>query len=223
MTAVRRTQATVMIVEDHALVRSAICEAIEGDDMCVVAQAVTAEEAHERALAIRPDLLLVDIDLPGMSGIDLVRVLAPRLPETAIVMLTVSDAIDDVLAALQAGAVGYLTKDMSPDALRRAVRAAVAGDLAMPRRMAGTAMRRLAASGGMNDRTGSGGLERLSRREQEVLRLLAQGLTDRQIAESLTISTRTVESHVASILRKLDVPNRAAAARAYLDRGRRPG
>lgn len=209
--------ATVMIVEDHRLVSAAIREAIEGDDLRVVAEVGSGEAAIEEATRLRPAVLLVDIDLPGMSGLDLVRTLAPRLPETVIVMLTVSDAMDDVVAAMSAGAAGYLTKDLSPEALRRAVRSAVAGELAMPRKMAGETMRRLARTGGTST-PGAGSLALLSPRELQVLRLLADGMTDRQIAEALSISSRTVESHVASILRKLDVSNRAAAARRLSER-----
>lgn len=208
---------SVMIVEDHRLVRSAIREALDGADLRVVAEAATGEQGIEEALRTRPDVLLVDIDLPGLSGLDLVRELAVRLPNTAIVMLTISNAIDDAVAAMEAGAAGYLTKDMSPAALRRAVLAAAAGDLAMPRRMAAETMHRLARPQA-SQRPASGQAGGLSRRELDVIRLLAEGLTDRQIANALSISTRTVETHVATILRKLDVPNRATAARIYRQR-----
>jgi DNA-binding NarL/FixJ family response regulator len=164
---------------------------------------------------LRPDLVLLDIDLPGMTGIEAVRELAPRLPETRIVMLTVSTDRRDLLDAVRHGAFGYLTKDLSGDALLRAVRGIRRGDLPMSRVHAALVVDHLARTG----RSGSlaedevGGL--LSAREQEVLRLLAEGMTDREIASALAISPRTVESHVSSVLRKLGVRNRAEAAQRY--------
>lgn len=206
----------VMVVEDHALVRSAVRQAITAPDVEMVAEAATAEDALRIAPQVRPDVLLVDIDLPGMDGIRLVRELAPRVPATRIVMLTVSAADRDVVEAMHAGAVGYLTKDLAPEALLRAVRGIVSGELVMDPRMAGRLVRRLVESPRAG-RTGADDpdIAALSVRETEVLRHLAEGLTDRQIAETLTISPRTVETHVSSILHKLRARNRAEAARRY--------
>jgi DNA-binding NarL/FixJ family response regulator len=207
----------VMLVDDHAFVRSAIRQAISTPDLEVVAEASTGEEAIEQALRLRPDVILLDIDLPGLSGLGVVRELAPRLPRTKIVMLTVSSASRDVFEAIGLGAVGYLTKDLSPDALLRSVRGIADGDLAMPRRMAAQVVQHL-ASAGRGPRAGASRLDLLSPRELEVLRLLADGLTDREIGEALAISPRTVETHVGNILRKLEARNRAAATRAFIER-----
>ena len=114
----------VMIVDDHALIRSAIRQALEGPDVVIVGEAGSAEEALELAPQLRPDVLLIDIDLPGLSGIEAVRELAPRLPETRIVMLTASTDHRDLLEAVRHGATGYLTKDLGGDALLRAIQAA---------------------------------------------------------------------------------------------------
>jgi DNA-binding NarL/FixJ family response regulator len=205
----------VLLVDDHALVRPALRQALEAPAVTVVGEARSAEEALEMAPRLRPDLVLLDIDLPGMTGIEAVRELAPRLPETRIVMLTVSTDRRDLLDAVRHGAFGYLTKDLSGEALLRAVRGIRRGDLPMSRVHAALVVDHLARTG----RSGSsaadevGGL--LSAREQEVLRLLAEGMTDREIASALAISPRTVESHVSSVLRKLGVRNRAEAAQRY--------
>ena len=207
----------VLLVDDHALVRSAIRQALQAPDVEVVGEASSAEEALSMATLLRPDLLLLDIDLPGLSGIDAVRELAPRMPDTRIVMLTVSTDRRDLLAAVRHGAFGYLTKDLSGDALLRAVRGIRRGDLPMSRAHAATVVESLArAARGRDpgeDDDHLGGL--LSSRETEVLRLLAEGLTDREIAGALAISPRTVESHVSSVLGKLGVRNRAEAAQRY--------
>ena len=206
---------SVMIVDDHPLVRRAVHDAVTGPDVEVVAEAATAEDALARAPDIKPDILLLDIELPGMSGIQVLRELAPRLPETRIIMLTVSASDRDVLDAIRNGAAGYLTKDVTPESLARAVRAAYEGELVMPRRLAARLVLRLARRSGPDPASEAEGVERLTARERDVLRLLADGLSDRDIATALTISTRTVETHVSSVLHKLGVRNRAEAARRY--------
>jgi DNA-binding NarL/FixJ family response regulator len=213
------TPLRVMLVDDHGFVRSAIRQALTAPDVAVVAESASAEDALRIALDARPDVVLIDIDLPGMNGLRLLRELAPRLPDTKFVMLTVSTDQADVLEAVRLGAVGYLTKDLDADALLRSIRGVRDGDLAMPRRLAARTMRGLVeANLGRPDRSREG-IGGLSRREEEILRLLTGGLTDREIGEALTISTRTVETHVSNILRKLDARNRADAARRYLDAG----
>jgi DNA-binding NarL/FixJ family response regulator len=209
----------VMLVDDHALVRAAVRQALTAPDIEVVGEAATADEALIVAPRLRPDLLLLDLNLPGSDGLRLLRELGPRLPETRIVMLTVSASKRDLLEAMRNGAAGYLTKDLGPEALQRAVRGIRAGDLPMSRAMAADVVRSLA---GDRRRTGPGKaatdpFAELSDREQQVLRHLGDGLTDREIANRLGISPRTVETHVGSILHKLGVRNRAQAARRYLE------
>jgi DNA-binding NarL/FixJ family response regulator len=204
-----------MMVDDHALVRAAVRQAITAPDVEMVAEAATAEEALELAMQVRPDVLLVDIDLPGMDGVALVRELAPRLPGTRIVMLTVSSSDRHLLDAMRYGACGYLTKDLAPEALLRSVRSAYDGELAMPRRLAARLVSRLVESSSRVTDSDDPALATLTPREVEVLRLLADGLTDREIAEALTVSPRTVETHVSSVLHKLGARNRAEAARRY--------
>ena len=154
-----------------------------------------------------------------MSGVQLLRELAPRLPATRIIMLTVSASDRDVLDAVRNGAAGYLTKDVTPESLARAVRAAHDGELVMPRRLAARLVLRLARRTTPEPASQDDAVERLTARERDVLRLLADGLSDRDIATALTISTRTVETHVSSVLHKLGVRNRAEAARRYREAG----
>jgi DNA-binding NarL/FixJ family response regulator len=206
----------VMLVDDHALVRSAVRQALSGPDIEVVGEAATADEALLLAPTLHPDVLLLDINLPGTDGLRLLRELSPRLPNTKIVMLTVSSDRRDLVEAVRNGAAGYLTKDLSPEALQRAVRGITSGDLAMSRQMAADVIQHLATT---TNRPGAAGgdasVAGISAREREVLALLADGLTDREIGERLGISPRTVETHVGSLLSKLGVRNRAQAARRY--------
>lgn len=208
----------VMLVDDHALVRSAVRQALTAPDVEVVGEAASADEALLVAPDLRPDVLLLDINLPGSDGLHVLRELRPRLPDTKIVMLTVSSDRRDLLDAVREGAAGFLTKDLNPDALLRAVRGIRRGDLPMSRGMAAEVVRALASrhpAGQPRTAEDDDVLGLLSAREGEVLRHLAAGRTDREIGEQLGISPRTVETHVGSILHKLGVRNRAEAARRY--------
>src|SRR5688572_5485356 len=130
-----------MLVEDHHLVRAAIADTLTAAGMEVTATAGSAEEALSKLADARADVILVDIDLPGMNGIALVREVVTRSPKAIVIILTGSGDEDHLLTAIRAGAAGYLTKDLSPQALARAVAGAVEGDLPMPRRMAARVIR----------------------------------------------------------------------------------
>jgi DNA-binding NarL/FixJ family response regulator len=203
----------IMIVDDHALVRDAVQRALGAAEFDVVAEASSAQEALDRVGQARPDVILLDIDLRGTSGLDVLPELKRRAPRARIVMLTVSADGDDVDDAIRRGATGYLTKDMSSEALTRAIRGAIAGDLAMSRRMAQQVVDRYAKS----STTESDGktLAGLTTREREILRLLSDGRTAREIGDVLVLSPRTVEGHVGKILHKLDVRNRVEAVRLF--------
>jgi DNA-binding NarL/FixJ family response regulator len=203
----------VLIVDDHALVRAAVRQALAAPDIVIIGEACSAEEAIGNAAALRPEIVLLDLDLPTMHGLELIRELRPRLPDTRIVVLSASVRPRDVVAAFRRGADGYLGKDVGPAALQRTIRGVRRGELALPRALAaelvGELLELLRRPGGRESDDG------LTEREQDVLRLLAEGLTDREIADVFRISPRTVESHVSSILRKFGLRNRAEAARRY--------
>ncbi len=207
----------VMLVDDHEFVRHAVAQALAAPDIKVVAVADSGEAAIPLALEVRPEVILLDVHLPGMSGIDVVRQLGGQLPDCQIVMLTVSATKMQVMEAIAAGAVGYLTKDLSPEALQRAVRGVRRGHLPMSRVLAASTLRHF--SDLINRVRAAGGIELtgLTDRELQVLRFLAKGMTDREIAALLVLSPRTVEKHVATILRKLEVGTRAQAALVYLN------
>lgn len=194
-----------VLVDDHALVRAAVAATLTRAGIEVVGEAGSAEDGLELALRTRPDIVLLDIDLPGRAGVAIVNQLVSRLPATKVVMLTVSTAHGHLVQAIAAGASGYLTKDMSPDALVRAVRGVAAGDMAMSR-PATEALARPTPRIPEPRRLGA-----LTPREREILSLLVEGLTDRSIADRLAVSPRTVETHVSNIVQRLRVQNRAEA------------
>jgi two-component system, NarL family, response regulator DevR len=213
----------VFLVEDHALVRAAVRQALaRATDLEVVGDVATAEDALRLVPELRPHVVLVDIDLPGMRGSELVRELAPRFPDIALVMLTVSRGERDLLDAIRSGARGYLSKDLSPDALIRAIRDIRNEVMPMSRRDASVLIARLAEAAGRHRTVGISSLPELTARENEVLALLADGMTDREISVALVISRRTVESHVRNILAKLSVESRLHAARIYRHRSSPP-
>ena len=208
----------VALVDDHALVRAAIRAGLQAArEIRLVAEITTAEEAITTLPMLAPDVALVDVDLPGRSGIYLIRELAPRLPRCLFVVLTVDESETTIVEAIRAGARGYLSKDIEPAALVRALIGIRRGEAPFGRHPTQVMAERFQAL----LRRGTGvdaKLPELTERENEVLALLAEGLTDREIAEGLVIGRRTVETHVANILAKLHVESRVQAARIYRQR-----
>jgi len=198
----------VLIADDHPPTRAGVRLAFEGTAFSVCAEEADADGAVAAALRTHPDVCLLDIHMPG-SGIAAAVEIANALPETAIVMLTVSRQDEDLFAALRAGAVGYLLKDTDPARLPKALHGVLDGEAALPRSLVARVLEE-ARGRGRRRRLGDGAPE-LTSREWEVLELLREGLSTAEISDRLMISRVTVRSHVAAVLRKLRVPDRKAA------------
>lgn len=208
---------TVLIADDHPPTRAGIRASLEAEGFVVCAEVADGAAAVAAAIRERPDLCLLDINMPG-NGISAAREISARVPETAVVVLTVSRNDEDVFDALRAGASGYLLKDMDAARLPAALRGVLKGEAALPRRLVARLVDEFRERGRkrrvplLADR---GAL--LTGREWEVLELMRSGLTTAQISDRLFISQATVRSHVASILRKLRVPDRQTALRLLDD------
>lgn len=207
----------VLIADDHPATRAGVRDALETADFEVCGEAATASAAVEAALQHEPDLCLLDIRMPG-SGIEAAGAIARALPATRIVMLTVSRDDEDLFAALRAGAIGYLLKDLDRRRLVEALREVVAGDAALPPSLVARLVEEF-----RRRETRKARLLRthpnvtLRPREWQVLELLHDGESTAEIALRLGVAEVTVRTHVASLLRKLRVPDRRAAARLLDD------
>jgi len=203
----------VLIADDHPLVRFGVRRALENGGFVVCAEAMDAEEAIYSALRERPDVCLLDISMPG-SGISAAEAIAAEVPECAIVMLTVSRSDTDLFAALRAGASGYLLKDIDPDRLPYALRGLLEGEAALPRELAALLIEEFRRRSRFQRlRLVRPGCEDLTSEEWEVLELMRSGFATDDIADHLSVSTVTVKTCVAAILRKLRVSNRREALR----------
>ncbi|HSK55606.1 MAG TPA: response regulator transcription factor [Jiangellales bacterium] len=201
----------VMVVDDHPMWRDAVDRDLTDAGFSVVATAGDVEDAVRRAAATRPDVVLLDLNLPSGSGV----LVLPRLPEgTRVLVLSASGDHADVLEAVRAGATGYLVKSASREELLDAVRRTAAGVAVFTPGLAGLVLGAFRASEAAADEG-----PRLTDRETEVLRLVAKGLSYRQIAERLGISHRTVQNHVQNTLDKLQLDNRVQLTRYAIERG----
>ena len=200
---------TVAIVDDHSIFRAGVRAGLP-DDLDVVGEAATVDEAVALVDAIEPDVVLLDVHLPGGAGGGgaevVTRCVADR-PGTRVLALSVSDAADDVVRVIRAGARGYITKSSSQAEVADAVRRVADGDAVFSPRLAGFV---LDAFGAVTGETAQADeeLDRLSSREQEVMRLIARGYAYKEVAAELYISVKTVETHVSKVLRKLQLSNR---------------
>ena len=203
----------IFLVEDHAVFRAGV-RAELGDAVEVVGEADEADAAIELICERSPDVVLLDVHLPGGGGQAVLAGVLPTHPEVRFLALSVSDAPEDVIAVIRAGARGYLTKTVSgPDLLQGVYRVA-AGDAVFSPRLAGFVLDAFAGGAGAGDPE----LDQISPREREVLRLIARGYTYKEVARDLMISTKTVESHVSSVLRKLQLSTRHELTKWATDR-----
>ncbi|MGY1753158.1 response regulator [Blastococcus sp. SYSU D01042] len=200
----------VFLVDDHAMVRAGV-RAELGTDLDVVGEAPDVPTAVEGIRATRPDVVLLDVHLPGGGGRAVLETLRGELPDVRWLALSVSDAAEDVIAVIRAGARGYVTKTISGPDLLDAVRRVADGDVVFSPRLAGFVLDAFAAAGPAapaEEEATDPGLDLLSAREREVMQLLARGYTYREIGSRLFISVKTVESHASNVLRKLQLSNR---------------
>ena len=216
----------ILVVDDHTLFRRGLTALLQRDPQFeIVGDAGDASEAQRRAQVLQPDLILLDNHLPGVNGVDALPALIEAAPQARILMLTVSEDEQDLAAALRGGACGYLLKTIEGDALSAAIRRAMRGESVVAEEMTGklvAAFRQAAVNGpelAVKPVAAPVGLASLSPRESDILRGIAQGQANKEIARSLGIAETTVKIHVQHILRKLDVSSRVHAAVIAVENG----
>ncbi|OIJ63152.1 response regulator [Streptomyces mangrovisoli] len=197
----------VLLVDDHQVVRRGLRTFLEvQDDIEVVGEAADGAEGVDRAEELRPDVILMDVKMPGTDGVDALRMLRERDNGARVLIVTSFTEQRTVVPALRAGAAGYVYKDVDPDALAAAIRSVHAGHVVLQAEVAGALLSQEETNPGQG-RTGS-----LTDREREVLGLIADGRSNREIARALVLSEKTVKTHVSNILMKLDLADRTQAA-----------
>ncbi len=205
----------VLLVDDHRLFRSGV-RAELGDEVEVVGEAGTVAEAVARVRALQPDVVLLDVHMPDGGGRAVLTGVGDSAPRTRFLALSVSDAAEDVIGVIRAGARGYVTKTVSGAELADAVRRVADGDAVFSPRLAGFVLDAFAAP--VPAPAADAELDLLTARERDVLRLIARGYTYREVAGELFIAGKTVETHVSSVLRKLQLSNRRELSRWAAER-----
>ena len=206
---------TVVLVDDHRMFRTGVRTEL-GDLVRVVGEAEDVDSAVAVILQNQPDVVLLDVHLPGGNGAEVIRRVGEQAEGTRFLALSVSDAAEDVIATIRAGARGYVTKSISGADLADAVRQVAAGDAVFSPRLAGFVLDAFAGSVEVAEIDEE--LDRLTPRERDVMRLIARGYTYREAASELFLSIKTIETHVSSVLRKLQLSNRNELARWASDR-----
>ena len=205
----------VVVVDDHAMFRTGVKAEI-GRAVDVVGEGADVTSAVNVILATEPDVVLLDVHLPGGGGVEVLRKVHEKIPDQKFLALSVSDAAEDVIGVIRAGARGYVTKSINGNELVDAIRRIAEGDAVFSPRLAGFVLD--AFSGAIDIASVDEDLDRLSQREREVLRLIARGYAYKEVAKELFISIKTVETHVSSVLRKLQLSNRHQLTRWATDR-----
>jgi DNA-binding NarL/FixJ family response regulator len=208
---------SVVIVDDHHLFRAGVRAELDGL-VDVLGDAATVEDAIRLVLEAKPDVVLLDVQMPGGGGVEVIRQVASRAPAQRFLALSVSDAAEDVIAIIRAGARGYVTKTISGTELADAVRRVAEGDAVFSPRLAGFVLDAFAGTASLPPAEVDPELDQLSPREREVLRHIARGYLYKEIALRLSISQKTVEAHVSAVLRKLQLSNRHELSRWAVER-----
>jgi DNA-binding NarL/FixJ family response regulator len=208
---------SVVIVDDHHLFRAGVRAELDGL-VEVLGDAATVEDAVRMVLDAKPDVVLLDVQMPGGGGVEVIRQVAATAPAQRFLALSVSDAAEDVIAIIRAGARGYVTKTISGAELADAVRRVAEGDAVFSPRLAGFVLDAFAGAASMPPAEVDPELDQLSPREREVLRHIARGYLYKEIALRLGISSKTVEAHVSAVLRKLQLSNRHELSRWAVER-----
>jgi DNA-binding NarL/FixJ family response regulator len=210
----------ILIVDDHDLFREGLAGIINAEaDMEVVGEACDGLESVVKAQELKPDLILMDVQMPGMDGLEATRKIKQFLPETVIVMLTVRDDNEKLFEAIKLGVKGYLLKTISSREMLELLYGTIQGDAAMTPAIAGRVLSEFQRMRKKMPLHEGSEIETLTNREKEVLDLVAQGATDKEIADHLTISLHTVKSHIRNVLAKLQVNSRHEAARLARHKG----
>ncbi len=208
----------VMLVDDRPLIRNGIASLLISRGHEVVAEANDGREAIELVETSNPELILMDIQMPGMGGLEATRLIKAQRPESKIVMLTVSDDENDLFEAVKSGAHGYLLKDLEAQEFFEALDAIERGEAVIPTRLAGNLLAEFRSSSQRQTES----IDSLSLREKEVLDLVSQGLTNKEVAGNLYISENTVKYHMKNILDKLHLRNRSQVIAWAARRGNQP-
>jgi DNA-binding NarL/FixJ family response regulator len=201
----------VLLVDDHDLFRTGLRNLLEEQGVLVVGEADTGTEALKQVREVAPDVVVMDLNMPGISGVEATRQISMIAPLTRVLVLTISDQDGDVMDAIYAGACGYLLKDASIQELMQGIRAASIGESLVSPTIAAKVLQRVRASS-TSQREAETIQSELSDREIEVLKLIANGKDNAQIAGELHISPKTVKNHISNILMKLQIDNRIQAA-----------
>jgi DNA-binding NarL/FixJ family response regulator len=210
----------VLLADDHSLFREGMANILNGQpDFSVVGEASDGLEAIERAKELRPDLILMDIGMPRCDGLEATQRIKSEMPEVVIVMLTMRDEDEKLFAAIKNGAQGYLLKSIRSWDMVDLLRGAMKGNAAITQALAGRMLEEFRRVSHFAPQASPEEEIVLTRREQEVLSLVADGATDKEIAEALTLSVHTVKSHMRNILAKLHLSHRHEAARFALREG----
>jgi len=201
----------VLLVDDHDLFRTGLRNLLEERRVQIAGEAATGSDAVRLVRELAPDVVIMDLHMPGMSGIEAIRQIASIAPLTRVLVLTISDQDEDVLHAILAGACGYLLKDASVDELIRGIEAAAVGEALVSPSIAGKVLQQVRATAA-NPEAAETIRAELSQRELDVLKLIASGNDNAMIAAQLHISPKTVKNHISNILMKLQIENRIQAA-----------
>ncbi len=210
---------TVMVVDDHPMWRDGVARDLTEAGFEVVATAGTGDEAVRRAAASRPRVVVLDLQIPAPSGVEVTATLVKADPSVRVLILSASGEQADVLEAVKAGATGYLVKSASRKELVSAVTAVAQGDTVFTPGLAGLVLGEYRRLSDTSESTSDSDAPRLTERETEVLRMVAKGLSYKQIAERLVLSHRTVQNHVQNTLRKLQLHNRVQLVRYAIEQG----